>query len=111
MDNSPWLHPGFLITAAVALIGLVSWFIRLESKTNVNSIEIERQKKEDEKNLDAAKTERTKLEDALYDHIMDNAKHYNEQFMSEFKASLERRFLTMENTLKDIGGKIDRLAK
>lgn len=110
-ENSPWLHPSFLVTVALALIGLVAWFIRLESKTNANATAIERLEKESDLALKEAIAKVKEIEDELYKHIMDTSKHYNEQFMTEFKTALDRRFLNIEGTLKDINGKLDRLAK
>jgi hypothetical protein len=111
MENSQWLQPSFFITVAVGLIGLVAWFIRLESKTNSNQIEIERINKAADEAYSTGKIERKAADNALYNHLMDNSKHYNEQFMNEFKAALDRRFVSMEGTLRDISGKIDRAIK
>ena len=111
MEMTPWLHPAFLTSLAVTLIGLAAWFIRLESKANSNSVEIERIKKELSAALVEAKTERRQIEEDLYKHLMDTRLHYNEQFFNEFRNTLENRFKQLENQLAGISSKIDHLTE
>lgn len=122
---SPWLHPGFLVTAAGALIGLAAWFIRLESKTNSNSTEVERIKQTLSTDLSDAKKHREMIEETLYKHLMDGKVHYNEQFFTEFRQTLDKQFRqfesrfekfdnkieTVNSQLSSIGAKIDHLGK
>lgn len=108
MENSPFLHPAFLLTTALALISLVAWFVRLESKTNGNAKEIERMKIDSSERYLDAKKQRDRIEEDLYKHLMDIKMHYNEQFMAEFRSALNLRFSSLEATLREISSKIER---
>ena len=106
---SPWMNPAFLVGTAVALIGLVAWFVRLEGKTDSNKKDIDSFKEEIAEKYNESKKWRGEMETKLLNHMMDTRLHYNDQFMSEFRQSIERRFEQLEKTLVIVNSKLDRL--
>lgn len=106
-----FLNPAFLLSAAATFIALVGWFIRLESKANNNAAELVRILDLVEKFFAESKAHRKQIEDELYKHLLDQHTHYNEQAMGEFRGALEMRFQMIEDSLKQIDQKIDRLGR
>ena len=75
---------GTLMTAGLALIGLIVWLVRLEATT-----------KELRKDVD-------EMHETLYNHVKDNNAHVNQLHIG----NLERRIGTLETTVRDIGKEV-----
>jgi hypothetical protein len=104
---SPWLDPRFLIVAIPLSVGLIAWFLRGEFKSNANST---RQKEFEESitaYVDEIKAEHRELKKAFYAHQGDTRVHHNAEMFREFREGLERRFTTLDTTLREISGKLD----
>ncbi len=104
-----WFNPTFVVSVLVTLVGLAAWFIRLESKTNTNLVEVDRLKEQVKSERTDAKKHREDIEATILSHLMDEKRHYNEQFFNEFRSALDARFRQMDRQLIAISNKIDQL--
>ena len=124
MESSPYLDPRFIValvalafTGFVALIGLIVWLVRLESKVNSNNekrVRLELDFKESIKELDdELKLDRADMREwkkIFFAHATDTKIHHNEEMFKEFRSGIDRRFSGIETSLTDIGRKIDKIA-
>ncbi|MCW5959281.1 MAG: hypothetical protein KIS76_03910 [Pyrinomonadaceae bacterium] len=100
MELAPYLHPAFLFTVAAALVGYVAWQIRIESKVAANAGAIGR-----------LETELHELRSAFDKHQLNADIHFNLRISTQVEASNERRFTHIEQQLKQINDKLDRISE
>lgn len=98
--ESPFLDPRFLFPLIVSVIGLIGWFVRLESKTVTNSQAIIRLEKEV-----------SDIWKELESHRMNQDIHFNLRISQQVEQGNERRFQTIERQLSQINDKLDKLAE
>lgn len=100
MESSPFLHPSFLLTAAIVLVTFIAWLTRLESKVNST----DKRADKFEKTADEAWTE--------FDHHRSNGNiHFNEKVAAEVDKGNERRFNTIEQELRQMNVKLDTILR
>ena len=98
MDITPFLQPGFLLSFFGAVITLVIWSIRLESKTKGN-----------EKDNQRLENEFKDLRKEVKDHRENQEIHFDERITKQVDKANEHRFETIEKQLGEINHKIDTL--
>lgn len=89
--ETPFLHPGFLMTVGCGVIGLIVWLIRLESKVNANDKELRR--------LDHNNEETWKEFDS---HRSNGTIHFDQRLAQEVSARQGERMGRIENDVKEI---------
>lgn len=98
--ESPFLDPRFLFPLIISVIGLIGWFVRLESKTVTNAqamFRIEKEQSDHWKEFEA--------------HRMNQDIHFNLRISQQVEQGNERRFQTLERQLMQINEKLDKLAE
>jgi len=100
MESSPFLHPTFLLTAAIVLVTFIAWLTRLESKVN----DLVKRVDKSDKSSDEAWAE--------FDHHRSNGNiHFNEKVAAEVDKGNERRFTTIEEQLRQVNVKLDTILR
>lgn len=100
MEISPLTLISITFPIVVAAIGFVVWLIRLEGRHNQN-----------EKTLIRLETDSSDLWKVIEEHRLNADIHFNLRVSSQVEQSNERRFQTIENQLKEINQKLDRMAE
>lgn len=104
---NPWLNPSFLLPAATTVILIIVWLVRGEFQSKAN---MTRQKEFEESitsYVDEVKSEHRAVKAAFYAHTSDTRVHHNEEMFKEFRVGLERRFTSIDTTLREISQKLD----
>lgn len=100
MENSPFLDPRVLIPLIVAVVTVIFWFARLESKTTANGNALARLENEVEGLWKDFET-----------HRLNQDIHFNLRVSNQVEQSNERRFGTIEKQLNEINQKLDKMAE
>lgn len=91
METSPFLTPGFLVPVSLAVIGFITWLIRLESKVSINEKEASRANvhhEETRRDLDA--------------HTANAEIHFNQRLATEVQRRTDDRVGRIESDVKEI---------
>lgn len=110
MEGSPWLSPGFLLSAGTTIVGLIVLFARLEFKTNANATRQREYEADMDKKVHELREEHREVKKAFYAHAADTKVHHNEEMFKEFRSGLEQRFSGFDTKLNDIVRKLERIA-
>lgn len=99
MDFTTFTTPTVFVALISAVVGLIVKAVRLQSKVDGQQ--------EDIKQLTATQVE---LKATLHAHKDNGEIHFNERVSREVDKRNEQRFSTIEGQLREINGKLDRLA-
>lgn len=91
MEQSPFLHPGFIVPVALGAISLVAWFIRLESKVNAmekTSVKVEQSLEDTWKDLEQ--------------HRTNEGVHFNQRLATEVERRQTDRMDRMQSDIHEI---------
>lgn len=99
MESSPFLHPGFLLTVAIGLIGFIAWLIRLESKVNAT-----------EKAVDKVEQSVNESWEGLEHHRSNDNVHFNQRLATEVEQRAKDRMDRMATDIAEIKGMVKELA-
>lgn len=95
---------------ALGLIAFIVWLVRLEGKGNATDKTFEKFKDDIKLQINEIEIDLKDTRTRFFEHAANVNFHHNEAAQAEFKTALERRFLGVENSLKDISVKLDRIA-
>lgn len=110
MDVSTFIHPAVIVPLASGLIVFIIWLVRLEGKGNSTNDALVKFKEEMRAEIKEIEADVKDTRTRFFEHAANMNYHHNEAAQTEYKTAMERRFLGVENSLKDIGIKLDRLA-
>jgi hypothetical protein len=109
-EDMPPALIGAGVTLLLAAIGFTVWLVRLEGKiTSVTKDLADLERKHDD-DIKCLKDEVKDTRERFFKHAADVLVHHNAEATLEFRTALERRFTGMEDTLKDIGRKLNHIA-
>lgn len=102
MESSPWLSPGFLLTAITTGVIVIAWFFRGEFKSNANAARQREFEGTITEYVDEVRTEHRELKKAFYAHATDTKVHHNEEAFKEFREGLNQRLTNFDNKLGEL---------
>ncbi len=98
-----------IVGIAIPIIAFIVWLVRLESKAAVNQALLERLEVQIKSDAEQSEKQMTAMAEKFENHVMNQQIHFNHEIHRQVEKTNDLRFKTIEEELKSIDGKLDRL--